>query len=131
MYSMEYESGVIGPLLDVLRSLDEERVTKYLREINARLARQEYDPQIDNNQVICIMYEVVRSIDFILYALFFISSNIWWIHPGLCFLSIWSQVLMFPVLLDDQSLFTEFETFIAAVDNMHELALDGHQLFPV
>lgn len=74
---MEYESGVIGPLLDVLRSLDEERVTKYLREINARLARQEYDPQIDNNQVICIMYEVVRSIDFILYALFFISSNIW------------------------------------------------------
>lgn len=38
---------------------------------------------------------------------------------------------MFPVLLDDQSLFTEFETFIEAVDNMHELALDGHQLFPV
>lgn len=64
MYSMEYESGVIGPLLDVLRSLDEERVTKHLREINARLACQEYDPQIDNNQVICIMYEVVRSIDF-------------------------------------------------------------------
>ncbi|KAH9668004.1 p-loop containing nucleoside triphosphate hydrolases superfamily protein [Citrus sinensis] len=96
MYSMEYESGVIGPLLDVLRSLDEERVTKYLREINARLAHQEYYPQIDNNQVICIMYEV----------------------------------LMFPVLLDDQSLFTEFETFIEAVDNMHELALDGHQLFP-
>lgn len=64
MYSTEYESGVIGPLLDVLRSLDEERVTKYLREINARLARQEYDPQIDNNKVICIMYEVVRSIDF-------------------------------------------------------------------
>lgn len=64
MYRTEYELGVIGPLLDVLRSLDEERVTKYLREINARLVRQEYDPQIDNNQVICIMYEVVCSIDF-------------------------------------------------------------------
>lgn len=38
---------------------------------------------------------------------------------------------MFPILLDDQSLFTEFEIFIEAVDNMHELALAGHQQFPV
>ena len=38
---------------------------------------------------------------------------------------------MFPVLLDDQSLFTEFETFIEAIDNKHELALDGQQQFPV
>lgn len=42
-----------------------------------------------------------------------------------------SQVLMFPVLLDDQSLLSEFELFIEAVDNMHELALSGHQQFPV
>lgn len=38
---------------------------------------------------------------------------------------------MFPILLDDQSLFTEFENFIEAVDNMHELALGGQQQFPV
>lgn len=38
---------------------------------------------------------------------------------------------MFPVLLDDESLFTEFEKFIEAVDNMHELALAGQQQFPV
>lgn len=38
---------------------------------------------------------------------------------------------MFPRLLDDQSLFTEFEIFIEAIDNMHEIALDGQQQFPV
>lgn len=38
---------------------------------------------------------------------------------------------MFPILLDDQSLFTEFENFIEAVDDMHELALGGQQQFPV
>lgn len=38
---------------------------------------------------------------------------------------------MHPILLDDQLLFTEFETFIEAVDNIHELALDGNQQFPV
>ncbi|XVF86232.1 hypothetical protein PTKIN_Ptkin18bG0023800 [Pterospermum kingtungense] len=39
------------------------------------------------------------------------------------------EVLMFPVLLDDQSLFVEFERFIEAVDNIHELALAGQE-FP-
>lgn len=38
---------------------------------------------------------------------------------------------MFPFLLDDQSLVTEFELFVEAVDNMHELTLAGHQQFPV
>ncbi|XP_007023652.2 PREDICTED: uncharacterized protein LOC18595576 isoform X2 [Theobroma cacao] len=96
MYSIEYELCSIGPLLDVLRNLDEERVTQHLREINERLVRQEYDPVCDNAEVVNLMYEV----------------------------------LMFPVLLDDQSLFIEFERFIEAVDNMHELALAGHQQFP-
>ncbi|KAE8709137.1 hypothetical protein F3Y22_tig00110332pilonHSYRG00979 [Hibiscus syriacus] len=95
MYSMEYESCSIGPLLDVLRHLDEERVTQHLREMNERLALQKYDPVCDNVEVVNLMYEV----------------------------------LMFPVLLDDQSLFIEFERFIEAVDNMHELALAGQQ-FP-
>ncbi|CAL1373907.1 unnamed protein product [Linum trigynum] len=95
-YSMEYESSSIGPLLDVLRSLDEERLTLHLRQINSRLKKQEYDPGRDNAEVVSLMYEV----------------------------------LMFPVLLDDQSLSTEFELFIESVDNMHELALAGHQQFP-
>lgn len=41
------------------------------------------------------------------------------------------QVLMFPILLDYQPLFTEFELFVEAIDNKHELALSGHQQFPV
>ncbi|PRQ51867.1 putative helicase senataxin, P-loop containing nucleoside triphosphate hydrolase [Rosa chinensis] len=96
MYSTEYESSSIGPLLDVLRRLDEERVTQHLIEMNTTLARKEYDPARDNAEVVSVMYEV----------------------------------LMFPVLLDDGSLFIEFEKFIEAVDNMHELALAGQQQFP-
>ena len=38
---------------------------------------------------------------------------------------------MYPRLLDDQSLFTEFENFIEAIDKIHELAVDGHQQFLV
>lgn len=38
---------------------------------------------------------------------------------------------MFPVLLDDQSLVIEFQVFIEAVDDSHELALAGHQQYPV
>lgn len=41
------------------------------------------------------------------------------------------QVLMFPVLLDYQPLFNEFELFVEAIDCKHELALSGHQQFPV
>lgn len=96
MYDKEYETSSIGPLLEVLRSIDEERVTRHLREINDRLKKQEYDHLRDNVDVVSLMYEV----------------------------------LMFPVLLDDQSLLSEFELFIEAVDNMHELALSGHQQFP-
>ncbi|KAK7325346.1 hypothetical protein VNO77_29508 [Canavalia gladiata] len=40
------------------------------------------------------------------------------------------EVLMFPILLDYQHLFTEFELFVEAVDNKHELALSGHQQYP-
>lgn len=48
------------------------------------------------------------------------------------FLCLWKlQVLMFPYLMEDQFLTTEFETFIEAMDNSHELALAGHQQYPV
>ncbi|XP_030546834.1 uncharacterized protein LOC115752685 isoform X1 [Rhodamnia argentea] len=96
MYRMEYELSSIGPLLDVLQSLDEERVTQHLREINERMARKDYFPAHDNAEVVSVMYEV----------------------------------LMHPVLLDDKSLFFEFEAFIEAIDNVHELALDRNQQFP-
>ncbi|XP_057968938.1 uncharacterized protein LOC131158231 isoform X2 [Malania oleifera] len=96
MYCVEYESSSIGPLLDVLRHLDEERVTQHLKEINARIIQGEYVPARDDAEVVSVMFEV----------------------------------LMFPVLLDDQSLVTEFQLFIQAIDDMHELALAGHQQYP-
>ncbi|XP_056167115.1 uncharacterized protein LOC115681659 isoform X3 [Syzygium oleosum] len=96
MYRTEYEPSSIGPLLDVLQSLDEERVTQHLREINERMAKKDCFPAHDNAEVVSVMYEV----------------------------------LMYPVLLDDKSLFSEFEAFIEAIDNVHELALDRNQQFP-
>ncbi|XP_057504671.1 uncharacterized protein LOC130788134 [Actinidia eriantha] len=96
MYGSQYELSSIGPLLDVLQSLDEERVTQHLKEMNSRLLRGEYDPVHDNPDVISVMFEV----------------------------------LMFPILLDDQSLVAEFQIFIEAIDNSHELTLAGHQQYP-
>lgn len=58
MYSSEYESSSIGPLLDVLRNLDEERVTQHLIDMNTTLARKEYDAARDNAAVVSVMYEV-------------------------------------------------------------------------
>lgn len=58
MYSSEYELSSIGPLLDVLRRLDEERVTQYLRNINHRISQDEYDAAEDNSEVVCVVYEV-------------------------------------------------------------------------
>ncbi|XP_059642145.1 uncharacterized protein LOC132284095 isoform X2 [Cornus florida] len=96
IYNVEYDLKSVGPLLDVLQSLDEERITEHLKEINARIARGEYDPVRDNTEVVSVIFEV----------------------------------LMFPILLDDQSLVTEFQTFIEAIDNSHELTLAGHQQYP-
>ncbi|CAH1429552.1 unnamed protein product [Lactuca virosa] len=95
-YAMEYELSSIGPLLDVLCRLDEERVTNQLKETNTRIGSGKYDAVKDSAKVITVMYEV----------------------------------LMFPVLLDDQSLVNEFQTFIEAVDDSHELTLAGHQQYP-
>ncbi|CAH9118726.1 unnamed protein product [Cuscuta europaea] len=96
MYSTEYESSSIGPLLDVLHTLDEERISQHLREINARIACGESDLGSDNGDIVCVMFEV----------------------------------LMFPILLDDDSLTNEFQKFIEAIDDSHELTLGGHQQYP-
>lgn len=95
-YSMEYDSISVGPLVSVLQTLDEERVTEHLKEINAKIAQGEYDPACVNAEVVSIMFEI----------------------------------LMYPILLDDQSLVAEFQIFIEAVDNSHELTLAGHQRYP-
>lgn len=55
---MEYESSSVRPLIVVLRSLDEERVTEHLKEINIKIARGEYDPVCDNAEVVSVMFEV-------------------------------------------------------------------------
>ncbi|VFQ65565.1 unnamed protein product [Cuscuta campestris] len=96
MYSTEYELSSIGPLLDVLHTLDEERISVHLKEINARIARGESDLGSDNAEIVCVMFEV----------------------------------LMFPILLDDDSLAKEFQKFIEAIDDSHELTLGGHQQYP-
>ncbi|XP_011072782.1 uncharacterized protein LOC105157939 isoform X1 [Sesamum indicum] len=96
MYDKEYEESCISPLLDVLRMLDEERISQHLKDLNARIAKGEYDAGHDYAQVVSVMFEV----------------------------------LMFPILLDDQSLATEFQIFIEAIDNSHELTLDGYQQYP-
>ncbi|KZV27524.1 hypothetical protein F511_04575 [Dorcoceras hygrometricum] len=96
MYGTEYEKSCVNPLLDVLRILDEERVTQHLKGLNARIVRGEYDPGNDYGEVVSILFEV----------------------------------LMYPILLDDQSLSTEFQIFIEAIDDSHELKLDGNQQYP-
>ncbi|KAK1290120.1 putative helicase MAGATAMA 3 [Acorus calamus] len=96
MYSTEYEPDTVGPLLTVLRILDEERITEHLKDLNGRITRREYDLECYNAEVVSIMFEV----------------------------------LMYPILLDDQSLVKEFQIFIEAIDNSHELTLAGQQQYP-
>ncbi|KAI3786251.1 hypothetical protein L1987_45386 [Smallanthus sonchifolius] len=45
-------------------------------------------------------------------------------------ISVMYEVLMFPVLLDDQSLAIEFQIFMETIDDLHELTLAGHQQYP-
>lgn len=58
MYTMEYDSTSIAPLLDILRKLDYERVTSHLTDINARITGKDYDSARDNAQVVNVLYEV-------------------------------------------------------------------------
>lgn len=58
MYSMEYEFSSVGPLLSVVQSLDEERVTECLKDINHRMLMKEYLPLNESAEVISVMYEV-------------------------------------------------------------------------
>lgn len=96
MYATEYDQSCIGPLLDVLCILDEERITQHLKDLHSRILKGDYDTERDTGEVVSVMFEV----------------------------------LMFPILLDDQSLAMEFQIFIEGIDNSHELALDEHQRYP-
>lgn len=44
--------------------------------------------------------------------------------------SVMFEVLMYPILLDDQSLVSEFQLFIEAIDKSHEVTLAGNQQYP-
>lgn len=59
MYETEYEQSCIGPLLDVLHMLDEERISLHLKDLNARIARGEYDMSRDYGEVVGVMFEVL------------------------------------------------------------------------
>ncbi|EFH69180.1 hypothetical protein ARALYDRAFT_312653 [Arabidopsis lyrata subsp. lyrata] len=59
MYEKEYECSSVGPLLDVLRKLDEERVTRHLQEINFKVENGTYDPDHHHAEVVSVMYEVL------------------------------------------------------------------------
>lgn len=60
MYGTEYELSSIGPLLDVLHTLDEERISQQLQDLNARIARGEYDPASHYGEVASVVFEVFR-----------------------------------------------------------------------
>lgn len=59
MYQNEYEPSCIGPLLDVLHVLDEERITTHLKDLNDRIARGVYDASCDYGEVVSVMFEVL------------------------------------------------------------------------
>ncbi|KAK9757090.1 hypothetical protein RND81_01G139300 [Saponaria officinalis] len=59
MYKAEYESSFISPLLGILQSLDEERVSQHLKEANARLSYGGYDLAQDNTEIVSLMFEVL------------------------------------------------------------------------
>lgn len=58
MYDTEYEESCVGPLLSVLHTLDEERISEHLKDLNDRLARGLYDPANDYGEVVTVMFEV-------------------------------------------------------------------------
>lgn len=58
LYSTEYDSSSIGPLLEVLDTLDEERISQHLKEINNRIRCGEYDIVHDSGEIVSVMFEV-------------------------------------------------------------------------
>lgn len=61
-YHSEYESDAVGPLLHVLKRLDEERVTEHLREINSVVTCKDYHPDGNNVEVVSVLFEVCHSL---------------------------------------------------------------------
>lgn len=57
-YNDEYESQTVGPLLKLLRILDEDRVTQHLKHINAAITKGTYNAETHAAQVVSIMFEV-------------------------------------------------------------------------
>ncbi|KAF3676562.1 hypothetical protein BC332_09858 [Capsicum chinense] len=64
LYTTEYDPTTIGPLLDVLRTLDEERITQHLKHINNRITCREHDIVHDSGEIVSVMFEVGLSPSF-------------------------------------------------------------------
>lgn len=58
-YDAHYQSDSVGPLLNTLHRLDEERVSAHLNRINAKLRAKQYDPARDGPEVVSLMFEVL------------------------------------------------------------------------
>lgn len=58
LYSTEYDPSSIGPLLQVLRTLDEERISQHLKQINDRIRCGEYDTVQGSGEIVGVMFEV-------------------------------------------------------------------------
>ncbi|KAL4205316.1 hypothetical protein AMTRI_Chr01g114000 [Amborella trichopoda] len=59
MYRKDFDLDTVQPLLNILQTLDEERVTEHLKEINSKVTRREYDPEKDHAEVACVLFEVL------------------------------------------------------------------------
>ncbi|KAL0441248.1 UNVERIFIED_CONTAM: hypothetical protein Sradi_0063700 [Sesamum radiatum] len=76
MYDKEYEESCISPLLDVLRMLDEERISQHLKDLNARIAKGEYDAGHDYAEVVSVMFESLNFLAELAYHQFFLMVHL-------------------------------------------------------
>lgn len=90
MYETEYEQSCIGPLLAVLRMLDEERISLHLKDLNARIARGEYDMSRDYGEVVGVMFEVRIHTSILV---FHFPSHIILSHQCIWLLDFWLNLL--------------------------------------
>eukprot|EP01018_Ginkgo_biloba_P027712 Gb_33974 [translate_table: standard] len=63
LYKSEFEDDIVKPLLTVLQMLDEERVAKYLIDINFRVKGNRLDAEKEYVKVVSVLFEVLMFPD--------------------------------------------------------------------
>ena len=58
MYATDFLEEVVCSLLAVLRSLDEERVSKHLNEILCKMRNNSLNSENDCGELTCVLFEV-------------------------------------------------------------------------